>query len=273
MRSSGCPRASRRLRLLASRSRRARVTHSRRGSRHHAAARVVDKAGALEDPAPRPWRCPVAFARSASRRWTPARVVLGGGSAQPHVPLRRQHLPGGGGPAPKPTQVSGRRIRFRRSPGITRPRGLPYNGRLVHGTQLPVRGPDWVTWDPIPTATEYAETPLRKRAHDPRDPLGDPRFRAKYPHAPRVVIATSATAAARWTITHPTKTGLTSTSTFRDATVSSARRRRAARSTTGSRGAPRPVPRGRCADDLRWLFDPPPRAGRVVVRGRAMSTT
>ena len=27
--------------------------------------------------------------------------------------------------------------------------GLPYNGSLVDGTQLPIRGPDWVTWDPI----------------------------------------------------------------------------------------------------------------------------
>lgn len=27
--------------------------------------------------------------------------------------------------------------------------GLPYSGRLVDGTQLPVEGPDWVTWNPI----------------------------------------------------------------------------------------------------------------------------
>ena len=26
--------------------------------------------------------------------------------------------------------------------------GLPYSGRLVDGTQLPVEGPDWVTWNP-----------------------------------------------------------------------------------------------------------------------------
>jgi len=27
--------------------------------------------------------------------------------------------------------------------------GLPYAGRLVDGTQLPVEGPDWVTWNPV----------------------------------------------------------------------------------------------------------------------------
>ena len=27
--------------------------------------------------------------------------------------------------------------------------GLPYSGRLVDGTQLPVEGPNWVTWNPI----------------------------------------------------------------------------------------------------------------------------
>lgn len=27
--------------------------------------------------------------------------------------------------------------------------GLPYSGRLVDGTQLPVEGPDWVTWNPV----------------------------------------------------------------------------------------------------------------------------
>src|SRR5262249_59341013 len=27
--------------------------------------------------------------------------------------------------------------------------GLPYDGRLIDGTQLPLHGPDWVTWDPI----------------------------------------------------------------------------------------------------------------------------
>src|SRR5262249_33830615 len=36
-------------------------------------------------------------------------------------------------------------VEWRRSTSV----GLPYSGRLIDGTQLPVEGPDWVTWDPI----------------------------------------------------------------------------------------------------------------------------
>jgi hypothetical protein len=37
------------------------------------------------------------------------------------------------------------RVEWRRATSV----GLPYFGRLVDGTQLPVEGPDWVTWNPI----------------------------------------------------------------------------------------------------------------------------
>ena len=65
---------------------------------------------------------------------------------------------------------------FRRSHGITpAPSGLPYGGRLLHGTQLPLRGPDWVTWEPVSRQRpESAEAPLRQRTHDPRDPSWSP---------------------------------------------------------------------------------------------------
>jgi len=67
--------------------------------------------------------------------------------------------------------------------------GLPYGGRLLHGTQLPVKGPDWVTWDPITDSTP----------NQPRRLYGNERtiraivsvthaYRAAHPHAPRVVI-------------------------------------------------------------------------------------
>jgi hypothetical protein len=36
--------------------------------------------------------------------------------------------------------------------------GLWYSGRLVNGTQLPVEGPDWVTWDPVRTAFRTCPT-------------------------------------------------------------------------------------------------------------------
>jgi hypothetical protein len=37
------------------------------------------------------------------------------------------------------------RVEWRRATSV----GLPYAGRLVDGTQLPVEGDDWVTWNPV----------------------------------------------------------------------------------------------------------------------------
>src|SRR5918995_1661575 len=44
-------------------------------------------------------------------------------------------------PAPATTFA---RVEWRRATSI----GLPYGGRLVNGTQFPVEGRDWVTWNP-----------------------------------------------------------------------------------------------------------------------------
>jgi len=67
--------------------------------------------------------------------------------------------------------------------------GLPYSGRLVHGTQLPVHGPDWVTWNPITGSTPNMRKRLYGNEHTIRVILSVTRaYRAKYPHAPRIVI-------------------------------------------------------------------------------------
>ena len=54
---------------------------------------------------------------------------------------------------PKPKQVRRDAERADAMPKIAwhhaRSLGLPYAGSLVNGTQLPVNGPDWVTWNPI----------------------------------------------------------------------------------------------------------------------------
>ena len=42
-------------------------------------------------------------------------------------------------PPPRPT------IAWRTSRAV----GLPWNGRLVRGVQLPAEGPDWFTWHPV----------------------------------------------------------------------------------------------------------------------------
>ncbi len=67
--------------------------------------------------------------------------------------------------------------------------GLPYDGHLVDGTQLPIDGPDWVTWDPVTDSVP----------NQPRRLYGNERtihailsvvtaYHAAHPDAPRVVI-------------------------------------------------------------------------------------
>jgi len=67
--------------------------------------------------------------------------------------------------------------------------GLPYAGSLIDGTQLPVEGPDWVTWNP---ATDSSPNlPGRLWGHERTiravlSVLAD--YRAAHPGAPRVVV-------------------------------------------------------------------------------------
>jgi hypothetical protein len=67
--------------------------------------------------------------------------------------------------------------------------GLPYGGSLVRGTQLPLRGPDWVTWNPITDSAPNAP----KRLYGTEQTIGailsvTRAYRAEHPQAPRVVI-------------------------------------------------------------------------------------
>ena len=67
--------------------------------------------------------------------------------------------------------------------------GLPYAGSLVHGTQLPLHGPDWVTWNPITDSGPNLPKRLYGNEHTIRAILSVTHaYRAKHPHAPRVVI-------------------------------------------------------------------------------------
>jgi murein endopeptidase len=67
--------------------------------------------------------------------------------------------------------------------------GLPWSGSLVDGTQLPVEGPNWVTWDPLTDGVPNI----------PRRLYGNQRtihaivsvtaaYRDAHPRAPRVVV-------------------------------------------------------------------------------------
>jgi hypothetical protein len=67
--------------------------------------------------------------------------------------------------------------------------GLPYSGRLENGTQLPVEGPDWVTWNPV--TDSVPNLPQRLYAHERtiRSIVSViTAYRADHPNAPKVVV-------------------------------------------------------------------------------------
>ena len=67
--------------------------------------------------------------------------------------------------------------------------GLPYGGSLVDGTQLPIEGRDWVTWNPITDSRPNLPTRVYGNEHTIRTIVSVTRaYRAAHPHAPRVVI-------------------------------------------------------------------------------------
>jgi hypothetical protein len=67
--------------------------------------------------------------------------------------------------------------------------GLPYDGSLVDGTQLPVEGPDWVTWDPVTDSSPNLPRRLYGNERTIRAIVAvTAAYRAAHPNAPRVVI-------------------------------------------------------------------------------------
>jgi hypothetical protein len=67
--------------------------------------------------------------------------------------------------------------------------GLQYAGSLVDGTQLPVEGPDWVTWNPNTDSTPNLPWRLYGNEHTIRRILAVlTAYRAAHPEAPKVVV-------------------------------------------------------------------------------------
>lgn len=67
--------------------------------------------------------------------------------------------------------------------------GLPYAGHLVGGTQLPVTGPDWVTWDPVTDSVPNLPSRLYGNPHTIRTVISViAAYRAAHPNAARVVV-------------------------------------------------------------------------------------
>jgi hypothetical protein len=67
--------------------------------------------------------------------------------------------------------------------------GLPYGGSLIDGTQLPLEGPDWVTWNPVTDSVPNAPRRLYGNDRTIRAIVSvTAAYRAAHPHAPRVVV-------------------------------------------------------------------------------------
>ena len=67
--------------------------------------------------------------------------------------------------------------------------GLQYAGRLVGGTQLPIEGPDWVTWDPVTDSSPNLPGRLYGNERTIRSILSVmAAYREAHPRAPRVVV-------------------------------------------------------------------------------------
>ena len=67
--------------------------------------------------------------------------------------------------------------------------GLPYAGHLENGTQLPVEGPDWVTWNPNTDSRPNLPGRLYGHEHTIRTIIKVlARYRRAHPSAPRIVV-------------------------------------------------------------------------------------
>jgi len=67
--------------------------------------------------------------------------------------------------------------------------GLPYDGSLVDGTQLPVDGPGWVTWNPVTDSSPNAPRRLYGNQRTIRAIVAvTAAYHRAHPKAPRVVI-------------------------------------------------------------------------------------
>ena len=67
--------------------------------------------------------------------------------------------------------------------------GLPFGGHLIDGTQLPIEGVSWVTWDPVTNSVPNEADRLYGNDHVIRTLIAViDAYRAANPDAPRVVV-------------------------------------------------------------------------------------
>ena len=172
--------------LAASRQRRAELRRRRNARRTRAAALVIAPAAILPIAGQRLgigsagggplWDDPPSLVRDAN--------LVGSGLAEAPVPQpARSSAVGDRGDASADAQFP--KIYWRRATS----HGLPYSGSLTAGTQLPVDGPDWVTWNPV--EDRVPNEPHRLYGHERtiRTIVAVlASFRAANPGAPRAVV-------------------------------------------------------------------------------------
>ena len=108
---------------------------------------------------------------------------LDGGAVElPEAPVPRSDR-SSGKPDARASEVA--RVEWRRATSI----GLPYSGRLVNGTQLPVEGPNWVTWNPATDSSPNQPSRLYGHERTIRTILSVlAAYGTAHPSAPRVVV-------------------------------------------------------------------------------------
>jgi hypothetical protein len=136
---------------------------------------------AADDPPSLTFRLPVATEAPATGSVDPRAGIGGAGITQRTLPpVTAEVEQRAAAPAEAPPLVE-----WHRATSL----GLPWGGSLVDGTQLPLGGPDWVTWNPVADSVP----------NEPRRLYGTERtiraivsvtaaYRAANPDAPKVVI-------------------------------------------------------------------------------------
>jgi hypothetical protein len=169
--------------LAASRQRRAELRRRRNARRARAAALVIAPAALLPVAGQ---KLGVGSAGGGALPEDPPSLVrdptvVGSGPADPPVPRRATPARStrGAEPAQRP------QIHWREATS----RGLWYGGSLAGGTQLPVEGPDWVTWNPNTDSVPNARRRLFGNERTIRTVVSViEAYRAANPSAPRVVV-------------------------------------------------------------------------------------
>src|SRR5262245_40666479 len=147
--------------------------------------------------------------RLATRTMPAAAVVIGSSVVLPVSAFRHRGAAQDALPLPEdppsltfrlesPFQLRDPRPETQRSSAAAAPRiawhtalsiGLPYAGHLPDGTQLPIEGPDWVTWNPNTDSRPNLPDRLYGHEHTIRTIIEVlAAYRQAHPKAPRVVI-------------------------------------------------------------------------------------